>query len=210
PIFTETPQLRGTAKAAAALARLARKPAGVDRAARLQPVVDRHYKALVILLQFPPDPAIPGDPGMLADTLAHPSSAYDTLLFSVGTRPGGSLRDYYREVSRGHFDIDGVVTRWYTAPHPYHFYTDQQSGFGDVPRNAQQMAKDAVALADPDYDFRLFDSDGPDQVPDSGDDDGFVDGIFVVHAGPGAEETASEDDIHSHKWTLDSFYFGDV
>ncbi|HXF59033.1 MAG TPA: M6 family metalloprotease domain-containing protein, partial [Candidatus Saccharimonadales bacterium] len=209
PIFTETP-LRGSPKAAAALERLARRPAGVDRAERLRIATNRHYKALVILLQFPPDPLIPGDPGMLADTLAHPSSAYDTLLFSVGTRPGGSLRDYYQEVSGGQFDIDGVVTRWYTAPHPYSFYADGQSGFGDVPRNAQQMAKDAVTLADPDYDFRLLDSDGPDQVPDSGDDDGFVDGVFVIHAGPGAEETASENDIHSHKWTLDTFYFGDV
>ena len=210
PIFTET-RLRGTHAAAAALERLARKPAGVDRAERLRITSSRHYRAIVILLQFPPDPAIPGDPGNLADTLAHPTSAFDTLLFSVGTRPGGSLRDYYREVSRDSFDISGVVTRWYTAPHPYGYYTDAQSGFGDPPRNAQQMAYDAVTLADQDLDFRLFDSDGPDGIPDSGDDDGFVDGVFVVHAGPGGEETASENDIHSHKWTLPSVYVsGDI
>ena len=208
PIFMENPQFRGTAKAAAALQRLAHKPAGVDRAERLRTASNRHYKALVILLQFPPDPAIPGDPGMLADTLAHPPSAYDSLFFSLGTwLPKGSVRDYYREASGGQFDIDGVVTRWYTAPHPYSWYTDGQFGFGDVPHNAQQMAHDAVVLADPDYDFRQFDNDGADGVPDSGDDDGFVDGVFVVHAGPGAEETGSEDDIHSHKWNLDSFYF---
>ena len=60
-------------------------------------------------------PLIPGDPGVLADTLAHPPQAYDSLLFSVGTQPLGSLRDYYRDVSRGQFDIDGVVTRWYIS-----------------------------------------------------------------------------------------------
>ncbi|HXL15591.1 MAG TPA: M6 family metalloprotease domain-containing protein [Methylomirabilota bacterium] len=212
PIFTESPQLRGTHKAAAALERLAHKPPGVDLAVRAQHNPIGHYRALVILLQFPPDPAIPGDPGVLADTLAHPPSAYDSLFFSIGSwLPGGSIRDYYREVSRGQFDIDGVVTRWYTAPHPYSYYTDAQSGFGDPPHNAQQMAHDAVVLADPDYDFRLFDSDGPDGIPDSGDDDGFVDGVFVVHAGPGGEETASENDIHSHKWTLDTVYSsGDI
>lgn len=210
PIFTET-RLRGTRAAAAALERLAHKPPGVDRAERLRTTTSRHYRAIVILLQFPPDPLIPGDPGFLADTLAHPPSAYDSLLFSVGTYPGGSFRDYYREVSRGLFDMDGVVTRWYTAPHPYSFYTDSQSGFGDPPRNAQQMAYDAVALADQDVNFRLFDSDGPDQVPDTVDDDGFVDGVFVVHAGPGGEETGSEDDIHSHKWTLPVAYVsGDI
>ena len=205
PIFNET-SLRGTRAAAAAMVRLSRKPAGVDRAERLLATTARHYRAIVILLQFPPDPAIPGDPGFLADTLAHPPAAYDSLLFSVGTLRLGSLRDYFRDVSRGLFDIDGVVTRWYTAPHPYSYYTDGQSGFGDPPRNAQGMAHDAVALADPDLDFRLFDSDGPDQIPNSGDDDGFVDGVFVVHAGPGGEETASESDIHSHKWNLEAAY----
>jgi M6 family metalloprotease-like protein len=211
PIYTEIPSLRGTHKAAAALDRLRRKPAGVDRAVRSQHLPVGHYRALVVLLQFPPDPAIPGDPGFLADTLAHPPEAYDSLFFSLGTQPHGSVRDYYREVSGGQFDLDGVVTRWYMAPHPYSYYVDAQNGFGDPPHNAQQMAHDALALADPDYDLRLFDNDGPDNIPDSGDDDGLVDGFFVVHAGPGGEETASPDDIHSHEWTLPTIYSsGDI
>ncbi|HEY2924421.1 MAG TPA: M6 family metalloprotease domain-containing protein [Candidatus Eisenbacteria bacterium] len=206
PIFTEIPSLRGTPKAAAALRTLAQKPLWVDSPAAQAVTVGRHFRVIVILLQFPPDPGIPGDPGFLADTLAHPPSAYDSLLFSIGTQPQGSLREYYREASANQFDISGVVTRWYTAPHPYGFYTDGQFGFGDPPRNAQQMALDAVVLADADLDFRLFDSNGPDQVPNSGDDDGKVDGVFVVHAGPGAEETASVDDIHSHMSVLDVVY----
>ena len=194
------------------MGRLAHKPAGMDRASGTRATHMGHYRAIVILLQFPPDPAIPGDPGFLADTLAHPPVAYDSLLFSVGTQRLGSLRDYYREVSRNQFDIDGVVTRWYTAPHPYSYYTANQSGGSPFPpNNAQGMAHDAVALADQDLDFRQFDSDGPDEVPDSGDDDGTVDGIFVVHAGPGAEETASGDDIYSHMWNLEVEYAsGDI
>lgn len=211
PIFTEIPQIRGTAKEAAALHRLATKPASMDHAVNTG-VKLGHYKALVILLQFPPDPAIPGDPGFLADTLAHPPSAYDSLLFSVGVSPTGSLREYYREVSRNQFDIDGVVTRWYMAPHPYSYYTFGVSGNDDPPHNAQQMARDALTLADPDYDFRQFDNDGPDGIPDSGDDDGKVDGLFVVHAGPGAEETGSGDDIYSHMNILagGSYVSGDI
>ena len=72
---------------------------------------NRHYRALVILLQFTDQPA---------DTLNHTPADYDSLLFSLGTQPTGSLRDYYQEVSHGRFDITGVVTRWYTAPH-HHF-----------------------------------------------------------------------------------------
>ena len=201
PLFTETP-LRNTQQARALLERLAQKPAGLDQPERVRLTSARHYKAIVILLQFPPDPAIPNDPGWMADTLAHPPEAYDSLLFSVGTRRLGSLRDYYREISRGLFDIDGVVTRWYTAPHPYSYYTANASGLGGSPNNARQMALDAVTMADADYDFRNFDNDGPDLIPDSGDDDGVVDGVFIVHAGPGAEETASKSDIYSHKWTI--------
>ncbi len=211
PIFTET-SLRGTRAAAEALKRLARKPAGVDKAERLRTTTARHYKAVVILLEFPPDPNIPGDPGHLGDHVVHPAAAYDSLLFSLGTQPPrGSLRDYYREVSRGLFDIDGVTVGWYEAPHPYSYYTAGLSGFGDPPNNAQQMAHDAVVLADADIDFRQFDNDGPDQIPNSGDDDGFVDALFVVHAGAASEETASTDDIHSHKWTLETPYStGDI
>ena len=189
PIFTET-SLRGTRAAAAILARLAQKPPGMDAVGQATTPALGHYRAIVILLQFPADAF---GPAQLADTIAHPPSAYDSLLFAVSPT-AKSLHNYYREASNGLFDIDGVVTRWYTAPHSYAYYTDGISGLGlDPPRNAQQMAYDAVQLADQDLDFDLFDDNGPNGVPD-----GKVDGIFVVHAGPGAEETASGGDIYSH------------
>lgn len=175
----------------------AAKPLGVDRAPRVRLAGPTHYKALVILLQFSDHPA---------DTLNHTAADYEDLLFSVGTRPLGSMRDYYREVSRGEFDISGVVTRWYTAPRTYAVYTSGFGGFGGPPANAQQMAADAVALADPDYDLSQFDNDGPDGVPNSGDDDGAIDALFVVHAGPGGEETSDPDDIWSHQWNLRTPY----
>lgn len=172
---------------------------GLDRAEPIRArsaggVGNTHYRAVVILIQFPDWPA---------DTLNHPPSVYDSILFSVGTVPTGSLRDYYREVSRGTFDFDSVtVTRWYTAPHPYSYYANGQSGFGGWPQNAQQLATDAVTLADPDVNFSRFDNDGPDGVPHSGDDDGIVDALFIVHSGPGGEETGLGTDIQSHKWNL--------
>jgi immune inhibitor A len=157
-------------------------------------VGNNHYRAVVILIQFPDWPA---------DTLNHPPSAYDSILFSVGTVPTGSLRDYYREVSRGVFDIDSAtVTRWYTAPHPYSYYANNQAGIGGWPNNAQQLAADAVALADPDVNFSRFDNDGPDGIPHSGDDNGKVDALFIVHSGPGWEETGLDTDIQSHEFNL--------
>ena len=174
-------------------ARVPRKPLGVDAPERARQTAGVNFKAVVILLQFSDQPA---------DSLNHPPEAFANLLFSQGTHPTGSLRDYYAEVSRGAFDIDGIVTRWYTAPRTYAQYTDDEGGFGTAPNNAQQMALDALRLADPDVDFTQFDNDGPDGVPSSGDDDGEVDALFIVHAGPGGEETDDPGDIWSHKWNL--------
>ena len=44
---------------------------------------------------------------------------------------------------------------------------------------------EVLTAADADVDFGLFDNDGPDGVPNSGDDDGYVDIIFInLHTSP--------------------------
>ena len=151
------------------------------------------YKAVVILVQFS---------DMAADTINHTPAAFADLLFSTGTHPTGSLRDYYREVSRNQFDIDGIVTNWVRVPQTYAYYANNQGGFGGAPMNAQQLALDAVRAVDATVDFNQFDNDGPDGVPHSGDDDGVVDALFIVHAGPGGEETDNDADIWSQKWVM--------
>lgn len=166
---------------------------GVDAAEQVRAGTSGTYKAVVILLQFSDNPA---------DTINHTPAAFADLLFSTGTHPTGSMREYYQEVSRGQFDIDGIVTRWYTAPQPYSYYVNGLSGFGFFPQNSQGMTLDAIQLADPDVDFSQFDNDGPDGMPSSGDDDGVIDALFIVHAGPGGEETGRLDDMWSHKFTL--------
>jgi immune inhibitor A len=54
------------------------------------------------------------------------------------------------------------------------------------------MARDAVIAANPDVNFAQYDNDG----------NGYVDAFIVIHAGPGAEQTGSSNDIWSHKWVL--------
>jgi immune inhibitor A len=135
-----------------------------------------------------------------ADTGTYPASHFDSLLFSVGTFPTGSMRDYYLENSYGDFEVVGEVSGWHRMPLDYSYYVDGQRGFGDYPRNAQKLTEDAVLAADPYVDFSQYDNDGPDGIPDSGDDDGYVDALFVVHAGPGYETSHDLDDIHSHAW----------
>jgi hypothetical protein len=40
--------------------------------------------------------------------------------------------------------------------------------------------QEVLQQADDSLDFRLYDNDGPDGVPDSGDDDGVVDYLFIL------------------------------
>ncbi len=120
------------------------------------------------------------------------------MLFSQGTYATGSLNDYYREVSQNKVWFSGTIAGPYRAPQPYSFYTDGRSGLGSYPRNTQRLVEDALALADPDVDYAQFDPNG----------DGFVDGLILVHAGPGAEAipdaSQRRNAIWSHKWVTGS------
>lgn len=149
--------------------------------------------AIVILVDFSDNPA---------NAVDYPPAHYEAMLFSEGSYPTGSMRDWYLENSYGAFHVDGAVTVWLRMPQTYAYYVNGQAGFGAYPRNAQKLAEDAVAAADAIVDFSIYDNDGPDGIPDSGDDDGYVDALFVVHAGLGREETGSNNDIHSHAWAM--------
>ena len=129
------------------------------------------------------------------------ASWFDDLLFADVFGPQ-SLRGYYREVSYGTPDARGlldVVTAdlpstmgWMRLPGTLASYTaGGDNGTGSYPNNAQRMVEMAVVAADPLVDFSTYDNDG----------DGFVDNLFVIHAGQGAEYTGRSRDIWSHQWT---------
>lgn len=130
---------------------------------------------------------------------------FESLLFSEATYPTGSMRDYYLENSYGRFSLTGQVSGWHRLSRTYASYVNGRRGVGNYPNNARALVEDAVRradAADPNLDWRQFDNDGPDGIPSSGDDDGTVDGLLVVHAGPGFEETSNPNDIHSHFWNV--------
>lgn len=113
-----------------------------------------------------------------AFAFAHPREAYDSILYSDGIYPTGSVRDYYQEVSYGAFDITGDVAGWEFMPTLY-----EPTIFG-YPYDMEEI----VSVFDPFVNFADYDGDG----------DGFVDALWLIHAGPGAEETHDQWDIWSH------------
>lgn len=144
---------------------------------------------LVILVDFPDFTFDQGAPNFVAAT----PQMFDSLLFSRGRNPTHSMTEYYFENSYGKLFLVGDVTRWYRMPQTYGYYCNGQSGFGFYPRNAQKLVEDAIAAADPNVNFAQYDNDG----------DGRVEGIFVVHAGIGAEEAGGSGSlIWSHQWSI--------
>jgi M6 family metalloprotease-like protein len=142
---------------------------------------------------------------------------YPSFAFSdVPWQMDNTLADYYREVSGDQLRIKGDSTSVHfvdmsAGAHSYEYYVNGKSGVGAYPRNAQGMVEDALNLANFDVDFSDFDNDGPDGIPRSSgsvDDDGTVDSLVVVHAGPAAEyftSPTSDNHMVSHYW-----YFTDV
>ena len=89
----------------------------------------------------------------------------------------GSMSEYFTEISYGNFTVDGTAGGWYQSS-----YTMSEAN-----SNTKLYVAEIAQLADPDFDYSQFDNDGPDNVPNSGDDDGYVDGVAVVYSGCGAE-----------------------
>jgi immune inhibitor A len=154
------------------------KPSRLVPGPQLQPT--GNFNTLALLVHFTDN---------LSSTVP---SFFDQLIFGSS---GSSVRVYYQEVSYGTLTlvtVDLPSSRgWYTAPQTYAYYVNGQYGFGTYPRNAQRLTEDVVYLADPYVDFSQYDNDN----------DGYVDALFVIHAGSGAEYTGNPNDIWSHQWS---------
>jgi len=120
---------------------------------------------------------------------------FQNLLFDDNST--GTMKEYYNEISYGNFLVDGTADGWYQST-----YTMAQAV-----DNVKQYVAEIAELADPDFDYTQFDNDGPDNIPNSGDDDGYVDGIIVVYSGCGAEWNPGNDNIWPHKSSLGSYEY---
>jgi immune inhibitor A len=128
-----------------------------------------------------------------AQTAAH----FQSLLFDPANPD--SMANFYKELSYGALNVTGVVTNWIRVSHPYAYYVGANSGMSlNYPKNTPGLLNEALTLycnANPNG-LQPFDVNG----------DHYVDGLFLVHAGPGAEADPTPAGraakIWSHKWTL--------
>lgn len=143
----------------------------------------RKMHALALLVDFPDNKG------------TRPAAEFDKLLFDK--KNPDSMTNFYKAMSYGALDLTGEVIGYVRAPKPYSYYTAGESGTGNTfPRNTPGLLRDALTIFCQTDNLKRFDLDG----------DGFVDGIFLIHAGGGAEAepnpTKRKNMIWSHKWTL--------
>ncbi|NQT20676.1 MAG: M6 family metalloprotease domain-containing protein, partial [Planctomycetes bacterium] len=140
-------------------------------------------KNLVVLVEF----------ADLAGT--HTKAEFEALFNTVGYNTDGakgSVKDYYNEVSYNSIDVDSVVTDWITLDRKYSFYgRNDVSGDDARPR---EMVQEALAkLEASGFDFSALDADN----------DGWVDGLTIMHSGRGEEYAGNDPNyIWSHKWQM--------
>lgn len=129
----------------------------------------------------------------------YPEANLQKELFD-GPWPTGTMTDFYKEISYGAFTVTGTVSPWQSLPKADTFYEGGANCNGICGASkVGDFLKDTLDANDPGVDFGQYDNDGPDGVPNSGDDDGFVDFVAFVHAEAGGE--CGNSNIWSHRWS---------
>lgn len=98
---------------------------------------------------------------------------------------GQSLRHYFRVASAGRCELAAVTAPLVHLPGSQRDYSDV--GLNGFTRTRRLATEALAAVADAGFDLRLADDDGPDGIAGSRDDDGWVDGVLIVHAARGRE-----------------------
>jgi M6 family metalloprotease-like protein len=101
-------------------------------------------------------------------------------LFFEGPSASGTLREFFEEASSSRLSAAGAVAPWYRTSVTLEGGTGgDTSVFGTGPDFSAYLLE-AIAAADQELDFGRFDNDGPDGIPNSGDDNGTVDALTFL------------------------------
>ncbi len=144
--------------------------------------------------------------GNFANTTApYPSANLQTELFT-GPWTTGTMTQFYSEISYGNLNVTGSVYNWVNVSKADTYYEGSSHGMSPGDAHTGEFIKEILDARDGAVDFGQFDNDGPDGIPNSGDDDGFVDFIAIVHPEVGAE--CGNSNIWSHSWGYSGWPIG--
>jgi len=119
----------------------------------------------------------------------------------LGADSGQSLRRYFAVASASRCELVPVLAPLVRLPGSARDYSDLGlNGFS----RSRRLAREALAaVAAAGFDLGLADLDGPDGLPRSGDDDGWVDGVLLLHAEIGQENDPEGGLVQALQYYLD-------
>ena len=119
---------------------------------------------------------------------------FQGMLFNTGTN-NKSVNNYYRDMSYNAMSCSGVVDNWRSSNNTVAYYSVNDGLNGGTTANTYEFIRKVLVHADS---FVNFADSSYDQ-----DHNGYVDVLWVTHAGKGAEEGAAN--IWSHSFYLSGF-----
>ena len=139
--------------------------------------------------------------GLFSDSPTTPPYEPAVIQSAYFDAPTGTVSEYYDEVSGGDLTLIGVTHAWVRGTSTQPAVTQNESAL--VCCGIGNFIKQLLALQGG-VNWGDYDNDGPDGFANSGDDDGYVDALAVMHPTRGAEcgGTGQAGRIWSHKWTL--------
>ncbi|MCK3685843.1 M6 family metalloprotease domain-containing protein [Maribellus sp. YY47] len=123
------------------------------------------------------------------------SGNFTNLMNQTNYGGSGSFKDFWLESSYGNLTVNSTIHGWYHASDSLAYYggNNDEDEIRDV--NHRELAKEAIDAAENGgVDFSEFDNDN----------DGYVDGVIIVHAGYGEEAGGGDNTIWAKQGTLSS------
>ena len=114
-----------------------------------------------------------------------------------------TIPEFYTELSGGLVTLVGETRDWFQASLSADDVAGTSNGLSSVDDVGEFIIELLSNVDAAGVDWGEYDNDGPDRMPNSGDDDGFVDLLAVMHPTAGAECGGSGSGIvWSHYWQL--------
>jgi M6 family metalloprotease-like protein len=148
--------------------------------------------------------------------VAYPTAEFQEVIFSPN--PGSlpypnrayTLKTFYEELTNGLISLDGRVLGPIRVDTTAAYYQDNCNGIGVVvpcPNGGRRFGNMLLAVLDSlslgsagDTLWNRFDNDGPDGLPNSGDDDGVVD--FVSFLQPTPDGACGTPGVWAHRYVI--------
>jgi M6 family metalloprotease-like protein len=125
-----------------------------------------------------------------------PQATVQGILFNPDPAPPYSVTTYYREISNDSLEVTGTVQPWRRVSRDDEYYENNNNGL--TSRTADLLAEIVRLNDELGLDWGQFDSDGEDGIPNSGDDDGYVDAVVMIH--PEVDGACNNSNMWAHKF----------